>query len=173
MALSKRRKQRIKLFYLHYVQQLNLQGGGRSQRHCVVLRVKPCDWRYQRLWRDPKNLLLQIHYYFNKSEQTGCFQDAGIWFVSGLSVLQAHKNCQNMTEIEAKVSYVKLARSLKTYGVSFFLVKVRGASSLDCWLNEEGKTGRTDDSLFSVVFALIVGFWRYLYHSSLPPVNQL
>lgn len=42
-----------------------------------------------------------------------------------LSILQAHKNCQNMTEIEAKVSYVKLARSLKTYGVSFFLVKVR------------------------------------------------
>lgn len=31
-----------------------------------------------------------------------------------------------MTEIEAKVSYVKLARSLKTYGVSFFLVKVGG-----------------------------------------------
>lgn len=30
-----------------------------------------------------------------------------------------------MTEIEAKVSYVKQARSLKTYGVSFFLVKVR------------------------------------------------
>lgn len=32
-----------------------------------------------------------------------------------------------MTEIEAKVSYVKLARSLKTYGVSFFLVKVRSS----------------------------------------------
>lgn len=30
-----------------------------------------------------------------------------------------------MTEIEAKVKYVKLARSLLTYGVSFFLVKVR------------------------------------------------
>lgn len=29
-----------------------------------------------------------------------------------------------MSEIEAKVRYVKLARSLKTYGVSFFLVKV-------------------------------------------------
>lgn len=29
-----------------------------------------------------------------------------------------------MTEIEAKVKYVKLARSLRTYGVSFFLVKV-------------------------------------------------
>uniref|UniRef100_A0A663FJL1 Talin 1 n=1 Tax=Aquila chrysaetos chrysaetos TaxID=223781 RepID=A0A663FJL1_AQUCH len=35
----------------------------------------------------------------------------------------AHKNCGNMSEIEAKVRYVKLARSLKTYGVSFFLVK--------------------------------------------------
>lgn len=29
-----------------------------------------------------------------------------------------------MSEIEAKVKYVKLARSLRTYGVSFFLVKV-------------------------------------------------
>ncbi|XP_060890598.1 talin-1 isoform X3 [Labrus mixtus] len=38
-------------------------------------------------------------------------------------IFQAHKNSQNMTEIEAKVSYVKLARSLQTYGVSFFLVK--------------------------------------------------
>ncbi|KAF7216690.1 talin-1 isoform X2 [Nothobranchius furzeri] len=38
-------------------------------------------------------------------------------------IFQAHKNYQNMTEIEAKVSYVKLARSLQTYGVSFFLVK--------------------------------------------------
>lgn len=38
---------------------------------------------------------------------------------------QEHKNCGEMTEIEAKVKYVKLARSLRTYGVSFFLVKVR------------------------------------------------
>ncbi|RXM97133.1 Talin-1 [Acipenser ruthenus] len=38
-------------------------------------------------------------------------------------IFQAHNNSQSMTEIEAKVSYVKLARSLKTYGVSFFLVK--------------------------------------------------
>lgn len=30
-----------------------------------------------------------------------------------------------MSEIEGKVKYVKLARSLQTYGVSFFLVKVR------------------------------------------------
>lgn len=40
-------------------------------------------------------------------------------------LLQAHKSCGTMSEIEAKVRYVKLARSLKTYGVSFFLVKVR------------------------------------------------
>lgn len=39
--------------------------------------------------------------------------------------VQDHKNCGEMTEIEAKVKYVKLARSLQTYGVSFFLVKVR------------------------------------------------
>lgn len=38
---------------------------------------------------------------------------------------QEHKSCGEMTEIEAKVKYVKLARSLRTYGVSFFLVKVR------------------------------------------------
>ncbi|NXY10197.1 TLN1 protein, partial [Pteruthius melanotis] len=38
-------------------------------------------------------------------------------------IFMAHKSCGNMSEIEAKVHYVKLARSLKTYGVSFFLVK--------------------------------------------------
>ncbi|NXX28230.1 TLN1 protein, partial [Nicator chloris] len=38
-------------------------------------------------------------------------------------IFMAHKNCGDMSEIEAKVRYVKLARSLKTYGVSFFLVK--------------------------------------------------
>ena len=43
--------------------------------------------------------------------------------------MQDHKNCGEMTEIEAKVKYVKLARSLPTYGVSFFLVKVRSLSS--------------------------------------------
>ncbi|TKC47779.1 hypothetical protein EI555_005057 [Monodon monoceros] len=40
-----------------------------------------------------------------------------------ISYSKAHKNCGQMSEIEAKVRYVKLARSLKTYGVSFFLVK--------------------------------------------------
>lgn len=43
--------------------------------------------------------------------------------------MQDHKNCGEMTEIEAKVKYVKLARSLQTYGVSFFLVKVSVYSS--------------------------------------------
>uniref|UniRef100_A0A8B9N265 FERM domain-containing protein n=1 Tax=Accipiter nisus TaxID=211598 RepID=A0A8B9N265_9AVES len=38
-------------------------------------------------------------------------------------IFMARKNCRNMSEIEAKVRYVKLAHSLKTYGVSFFLVK--------------------------------------------------
>uniref|UniRef100_A0A8D2LPS1 Talin 2 n=1 Tax=Varanus komodoensis TaxID=61221 RepID=A0A8D2LPS1_VARKO len=38
-------------------------------------------------------------------------------------IFQEHKNCGEMTEIEARVKYVKLARSLRTYGVSFFLVK--------------------------------------------------
>lgn len=48
----------------------------------------------------------------------------GSWMLVS-SDLQEHKNCGEMTEIEAKVKYVKLARSLRTYGVSFFLVKVR------------------------------------------------
>ncbi|XP_057190144.1 talin-2a [Triplophysa rosa] len=39
------------------------------------------------------------------------------------TIFQEHKACGEMTEIEAKVKYVKLARSLRTYGVSFFLVK--------------------------------------------------
>ncbi|GCB73134.1 hypothetical protein scyTo_0006641 [Scyliorhinus torazame] len=38
-------------------------------------------------------------------------------------IFMTHKNCANMAEMEAKVLYVKMARSLKTYGVSFFLVK--------------------------------------------------
>ncbi|KTF94138.1 hypothetical protein cypCar_00006455 [Cyprinus carpio] len=38
-------------------------------------------------------------------------------------IFQDHKSCGEMMEIEAKVKYVKLARSLRTYGVSFFLVK--------------------------------------------------
>ncbi|PKU37145.1 talihypothetical protein [Limosa lapponica baueri] len=38
-------------------------------------------------------------------------------------IFMTHKNCGNMSEIEAKVRYVKFVCSLKTYGVSFFPVK--------------------------------------------------
>lgn len=55
-----------------------------------------------------------------------------------------------MTEIEAKVSYVKLARSLKTYGVSFFLVKVRNVL-YNCPL-----TIRPAYSLISALFTPLV-----------------
>jgi hypothetical protein len=49
-----------------------------------------------------------------------------------LCKLQEHKNITNlaidkhsMSEVEAKVKYTQVARSLKTYGITFFLVKVR------------------------------------------------
>ncbi|KAM6961376.1 talin-2 [Aplochiton taeniatus] len=38
-------------------------------------------------------------------------------------IFMDHKSAGEMMEMEAKVKYVKLARSLPTYGVSFFLVK--------------------------------------------------
>ncbi|CAG9763893.1 unnamed protein product [Ceutorhynchus assimilis] len=38
-------------------------------------------------------------------------------------VFQEHKKCLGLNELEAKVKYTKTARSLPTYGVTFFLVK--------------------------------------------------
>ncbi|XP_066142630.1 talin-1 isoform X3 [Euwallacea fornicatus] len=38
-------------------------------------------------------------------------------------VFQEHKKCLGMNELDAKVKYTKTARSLPTYGVTFFLVK--------------------------------------------------
>ncbi|XP_050295854.1 talin-1 isoform X2 [Anthonomus grandis grandis] len=38
-------------------------------------------------------------------------------------VFQEHKKCTGLNELEAKVKYTKTARSLPTYGVTFFLVK--------------------------------------------------
>ena len=35
-----------------------------------------------------------------------------------------HRKCSGLTELEAKARYTQLARALKTYGVTFFLVKV-------------------------------------------------
>jgi hypothetical protein len=40
-------------------------------------------------------------------------------------IFQEHKKLMGTSEIDAKVRYVKLARSLPTFGVHFFLVKVR------------------------------------------------
>jgi talin len=39
-------------------------------------------------------------------------------------LFQHHRRLQGMNELSAKFRYVQLCRSLKTYGVTFFLVKV-------------------------------------------------
>ena len=38
-------------------------------------------------------------------------------------VLQEHRKLKGMTELNAKYRYIQLCRSLKTYGMTFFLVK--------------------------------------------------
>ena len=45
-------------------------------------------------------------------------------------VFTEHKNIQGTPEIDAKSKYVKLARSLPTFGVHFFLVKVSARSKI-------------------------------------------
>ena len=40
-------------------------------------------------------------------------------------ILAEHKNLIGTSELDAKYRYVKLARSLPTFGVHFFLVRVR------------------------------------------------
>ena len=40
-------------------------------------------------------------------------------------ILGEHKTLVGVSEIDAKYKYVRLARSLSTFGVHFFLVKVR------------------------------------------------
>lgn len=39
-------------------------------------------------------------------------------------IFQEHQKLDQMNELDAKVLYTRNARSLKTYGVTFFLVKV-------------------------------------------------
>ena len=39
-------------------------------------------------------------------------------------ILEGHRKLNGVPEIEAKLRYVKLARSLPAFGVSFFLVRV-------------------------------------------------
>jgi talin len=38
-------------------------------------------------------------------------------------IMQHYRECAGMNELDAKVHYVHRCRSLKTYGVTFFLVK--------------------------------------------------
>ena len=45
-------------------------------------------------------------------------------------IFTEHKNIQGTPEIDAKSKYVKLARSLPTFGVHFFLVKVSVRSKI-------------------------------------------
>ena len=50
------------------------------------------------------------------------------WVKSGRiekKVVSEHKKLAGTSDIDAKVLYVKLARGLPTFGVHFFLVKVR------------------------------------------------
>lgn len=41
-----------------------------------------------------------------------------------IHLLQEHRACVGMSEVEARYKYTHVARSLKTYGITFFLVKV-------------------------------------------------
>lgn len=47
-------------------------------------------------------------------------------------IIAQHKQCAKQSEVEAKVNYCQFCRSLKTYGITFFLVKerVKGKSKL-------------------------------------------
>ncbi|KHJ45469.1 I/LWEQ domain protein [Trichuris suis] len=60
-------------------------------------------------------------------------------------IMQEYRNLRGMSELEAKVEYVKRCRDLKTYGVTFFLVKVAAAClpfnllSVDACLKEKMK----------------------------------
>ena len=50
------------------------------------------------------------------------------------NIFTEHRKLHNLSEINARFRYIQLCRSLRTYGVTFFLVKVR-----DCWLWERKK----------------------------------
>jgi talin len=48
-------------------------------------------------------------------------------FILFLNLLffQEHKQLHDQSELDAKLKYTQLCRSLRTYGVTFFLVKVK------------------------------------------------
>ena len=48
------------------------------------------------------------------------------------NIFSDHRKLHNLSEINARFRYIQLCRSLRTYGVTFFLVKVRGRLNLAC-----------------------------------------
>ena len=42
------------------------------------------------------------------------------------NIFAEHRKLHNLSEINARFRYIQLCRSLRTYGVTFFLVKVGG-----------------------------------------------
>ena len=70
-----------------------------------------------------------------------------------LLILQDHSSCGDMTEIETKVKYVKLARSLRTYGVTFFLVKVLGIRYTN---NKENKLSHFEREIITLLAVFLV-----------------
>lgn len=53
------------------------------------------------------------------------FQGGRFRSICCVLLFQEHKKFVSLSEVEAKVKYTHLCRSLKTYGITFFLVKVR------------------------------------------------
>ena len=50
---------------------------------------------------------------------------SGSWHLKRvLTSPQEHRKLHNLSELHAKFRYIQLCRSLRTYGVTFFLVKV-------------------------------------------------
>ena len=60
-----------------------------------------------------------------------------------------HKKNNGLTESEAKVAYVKTARSFSTYGVTFFLVKVVSLNTSQ--LNQSNTSQLTFVNAFSII----------------------
>ena len=55
-----------------------------------------------------------------------------MYIMTGDLVLQEHKKWAGYSERDAKVKYTQQCRALKTYGITFFLVKV----STGCWYQQ-------------------------------------
>ena len=65
-------------------------------------------------------LVLMMNYYSMKQVLPDGYSD-----YSSQEILDLHSDLKGKTDLEAKYQYVKLARSLPTFGVHFFVVRVR------------------------------------------------